>query len=137
VNRATRRAPWLGRLRPRQAATAAFAGLFLLGAVVAGLVGGARVGAEAWTVGGVLAPICAPAGGHTAPGTPDPGHGDHGICALCAATGCVAGLGGPPLVVPLPHAAVLGVAFVAPLREPSRRRLVHWDARPRAPPRSA
>ncbi|HVV94996.1 MAG TPA: hypothetical protein VHD15_16410 [Hyphomicrobiales bacterium] len=132
-----RHGPWVAKPGRRQLLTAALACLFLAAAILSGVIGGAEAGAEAWSIDGVVPPLCASLGGHAAPGTPATGHGDHGICALCSATGCVAALAVPPAAAPLPQTAAT-VAFADhPWRELWRRRPVNWDARPRAPPGAA
>jgi hypothetical protein len=118
----------------RQLMTAGVAGFFLLGAILAGVVGGARVGAEVWSIDGIVLPLCAPGAGHTAPNTPASHHSDHGICALCVATGCVAGLAAAPLAAPLPRIVRVAAAVVRRGREPLLARRINWNARPRAPP---
>lgn len=128
---------WVGRLGGRELGVAALAHLFLLAAIISGVVGGTRVGAEVWAIDGVVPPLCASSGGHAAPGAPASDHGDHGICALCSATGCVAGLAAPPAVAPQPRTVAILAAAPRSGREPSLVRPVNWDARPRAPPGAA
>jgi hypothetical protein len=131
----TPRQPWIGRLGRRHLLTAGLAYLFLLGAVLSGVLGGQRLAAAA--DGGFVPILCTHDGGLALPGVPAPDQADHGICALCVATGCVAALAVAVPSAPVPAAAPIAIALLPTYREPPPRPAVNWHARSRAPPRAA